>query len=368
MKAKKKRRNRTGKMKKTEKKLTAARIFSIALLVLLILILIALGVFAWLMEKGKKEMLGRIAEEQQITAPKLEDQKVVLEDEGEVVIYKDCKYRYNENITSILCMGVDRESWNEEKKGASGQADLLMLAILDMEQGTVRLWNISRDSMCDVDIYDGDNVFRTSEYAQACLAFAYGDGREGSCINTVRSVSRLLYGIPIQSYAAIDMDAIQLLNDAVGGVEVTIYEGDILPSHFIPGTSVLLKGDDVNAYVRSRRTLMEDEPLDSNNNRMSRQKQYMMNFIQKALDQTKEDITMPVKLFQMLLKEDAIITDINLSKVSYLTSLFSHINFTEESFRTIPGEVVKGEKYAEYHVDDKALYEMILETFYCKEE
>ena len=43
------------------------------------------------------------------------------------------------------------------------------------------------------------------------------------------------------------------------------------------------------------------------------------------------------------------------------------MNFTEESFWTIPGEVKGGVEYAEYHVDDEALYQMILDTFYVKE-
>lgn len=356
------------KKNKKRKKSNAGRIVGIVLLIILVLIMILLGVFVWMTEKGKRELLGRLESEQQIAAPELENQEIVLEDEGEVVIYNGQRYRYNDNITSILCMGVDREDWTENKEDASGQADMLLLAILDMDKGTVKLWNISRDSMCDVDFYDGDNIYRDTKSAQVCLAYAYGDGKEGSCLNTVRSVSRLLYGMPIQSYAAIDMGAIQLLNDAVGGVEVVIHEEDILPSGFVPGTTMLLKGDDVNAYVRSRRTAAEDEPLDSNNNRMARQKQYMMNFIQKALAQTREDITTPVRLFQLLLEENNMITNINISRVSYLSSLFSHINFSEDSFWTVPGEVTEGEKYAEYHVDDQALYEKILETFYCREE
>lgn len=35
---------------------------------------------------------------------------------------------------------------------------------------------------------------------------------------------------------------------------------------------------------------------------------------------------------------------------------------------TIPGEGVEGEQYDEYHVDNGALYQKILETFYKKAE
>lgn len=334
-------------------------------LLLLILFLIIAFLIAEMI--GRKAMTGKTDESIEMTAPEGED--IIVEEEGEFITYKGEKYRYNENITSILCMGIDDEKSEAEEVqiGSSGQADMLMLAILDTEDGEVNLWNISRDSMTEVDIYNVDGEYVKTETMQACLAYAYGDGKESSCENTVRAVSRLLYGMPIQSYAVLNLDAIRPLNDAVGGVEVTIREGDILPDRFKAGTTVLLQGDDVETYVRSRRTERPDEPIDSNNNRMARQRQYMMNFIQKALQMTREDITTPAKLFRIALENDNMITDLNIPKVAYLTNVFSKVNFTEESFQTVPGEVVAGEAYAEYHVDDEALYQMILDTFYVKE-
>ncbi len=337
------------------------------ILILVILILLAVAAFFAVKASGRNSMTGNGDETVQKTAPETED--VILEDDGETVVYKGKKYRYNENITSILCMGVDNENAASDDTviGSAGQADMLMLAILDTDNGKVSLWNISRDSMTEVDIYNTDGEYVRTETLQACLAFGYGDGKERSCENTVRAVSRLLYGMPIQSYAVINMNAIRPLNDAVGGVEVTIHEEDILPSRFQAGTTVLLKGDDVEAYVRSRRTEAPDEAIDTNNNRMARQRQYMMNFIQKALQMTKKDMTTPITLFNIAQQEGDMTTNLTISKVVYLTELVTKINFTEDSFRTVPGEVVAGEKYAEYYVDDEALYEMIINTFYVPE-
>lgn len=346
--------------RKTKKRLKWVLLILVLILLLLVVLFLALKVL------GENAMLGRKDEAVEMTAP--EQENIILEDEGETITYKGETYLYNENVTAVLCMGIDREDieGNVSTIGQSGQADMLMLAILDTENGNVNLWNISRDSMTDVDIYNVDGDYIRTENLQACLAYAYGDGQKTSCENTVRAVSRLLYGMPIQSYAAIDLDAIRPLNDAVGGVEVTIHEEDILPPRFKPGTTVLLQGDDVEAYVRSRRTEQPDEPIDTNNNRMARQRQYMMNFIQKALHMTKEDLTTPVKLFNIAMEDDHMITNLNMQKVAYLTTVFSKVNFTEESFQTVPGEVVAGEEYAEYHVDDEALYQMILGTFYVK--
>lgn len=338
-------------------------------IILILVLLILLGVAGFLVAEviGRNAMTGKTDDTIEVTA--LESEDVEIEEDGEYVTYKGEKYRFNENITSILCMGVDERELADEDAdiGEAGQADMLMLAILDTKTGAVKLWNISRDSMTDVDIYNVDGEYVRTEEMQACLSFAYGDGSHESCENTVRSVSRLLYGMPIQAYAVLNLEAIRPLNDAVGGVEVTIHEGDILPAKFKPGTTVLLKGDDVETYVRSRRTERPDEPLDTNNNRMERQRQYMTNFIQKVLQMTKEDISTPLNLFNIARKGHYIITNLNVSMVTYLTKVLSKVNFTEESFQTIPGEVVAGEKYAEYHVDDEALYQMILDTFYIKE-
>lgn len=333
------------------------------ILILVLLILMAVAAFMAARASGRDSMTGNGDEAVQKTAPETED--VILEDDGETVVYKGKKYRYNENITSILCMGVDNDEAATEETviGSAGQADMLMLAVLDTESGKVSLWNISRDSMTEVDVYNTDGEYVRTETMQACLAFGYGDGKESSCENTVLAVSRLLYGMPIQSYAMININAIFPLNDAVGGVEVTIHEEDILPSNFKAGTTVLLKGKDVEKYVRFRNTAF----VDSNNNRMARQRQYMMNFIQKALQMTKEDLTTPVKIFQIALQEGDMTTNLNISKVAYLTKILAKLNFTEDSFHTVPGEVIAGEKYAEYHVDDEALYEMIINTFYVPE-
>ena len=200
-------------------------------IVLALELAILLLVMAFLLAEilGRKEMTGQTDETIQVTAPEVED--VVVEDDGEYVTYKGERYRFNENITSVLFMGVDERemAWDDTLIGNSGQADMLMLAVIDVENGKVNLWNISRDSMTDVDIYNVNGDYIRTESLQACLAYAYGDGQKTSCENTVRAVSRLLYGMPIQSYAAIDLDAIRPLNDAVGGVEVMIHEEDILP-------------------------------------------------------------------------------------------------------------------------------------------
>lgn len=350
------------------------KIAGIVLLCLLaILLLLAAAVLA-LRAKGKSELLVNKPkndgqEEIVMTAPVLPEETVGLEDDGQTVTYKGTKYRYNENLTSVLFMGVDRKKLNDgsDRIGEGGQADMVLLAVMDTVTGKTTLLNISRDSMIDVNVYNVANELVGMENMQLCLAYAYGDGRDSSCKNMIRSVQRLLYGMPIQSYVALDLAAIKPLNDAIGGVEVTVLEDPALdPKKFPPGEKMLLKGDKAVTYVRTRTLNVPGEPFDTNKNRMARQKQYMMAFIQKALQETKQNLMLPIDLYQLLKEDDNMVTNLSMSKVAYLATSLLNIDFSEIKVLTVPGEIVMGEEYAEFHVDDAALYEMILNTFYEK--
>ena len=57
---------------------------------------------------------------------------------------------------------------------------------------------------------------------QICLSHGIGDGKEQSCLLTQKAVSWLMLGINIDFYISMEMDGISALNDALGGVTVTL--------------------------------------------------------------------------------------------------------------------------------------------------
>ena len=69
---------------------------------------------------GRRELHGKTDESLEVSAPEIED--VIVEEDGEVITYKGEKYRYNENITSVLCMGVDKykSEQNDDTIGNGG--------------------------------------------------------------------------------------------------------------------------------------------------------------------------------------------------------------------------------------------------------
>lgn len=324
--------------------------------ILLLLLVSAVGAYAYLTKRGEAQLKkNKTAEE--ITAPA----DVQQEDEGRTVVYNGKTYEYNENNINILFMGVDKniQETGTDNIGENGQADVLIMAVLDSQTGHLSLVNISRDAMVDVNRYNVSGQYLGTENMQLCLAYSYGDGKELSCQNTMESVSRLMYGMPVNAYVAVDYSAIAPLNDAVGGVTVNVLEDlSAADPALKQGETVTLHGAQAQTYVRSRNT----ELLDSNNLRMERQRQYISAFLSAAISGTKSDITMPVTLYNSV--SDYMVTNISVSEVTYLATLLLQNGTSGGEMFTVPGEVVQGEVYAEFTPNEQELYELILNVFY----
>ncbi|MBE6573763.1 MAG: LytR family transcriptional regulator [Ruminococcaceae bacterium] len=342
------------KKKKNKAVKIILRILLIILIVILVLALSAGIAVAVLYNKGKSSLKN---ESINITAPPELKEEVTIIDNGAEVYYNGGQYKFNENIVTFLLMGVDKRDIDDQKvPGSNGQADALFLVVADTESGDVDFINISRDAMTNVSIYSSAGSYIRDERMQACLAYAYGKDQESSCQNVIKSVSELMYGIPINSFFSMDLKAIGVLNDSVGGVEVPEYNEDFSA---LTGKKVTLWGKEAENYVRLR----DKKVLDSNVDRMERQKTYIKAFVDKAVMLTKEDITTPVTLFQAL--DGYKYSDITVDEITYMAINFLD-GISNMEMHSIEGTVVKGEKYAEFEVDPIALYEMILDIFYVK--
>ena len=278
--------------------------------------------------------------------------------------YNGKTYQYKENLMNILCLGIDsRDGIAKEKTpGKAGQADCVILAVLDDEAKTIQLINISRDSMVPVHVYATDGSFVEDRTEQLALQYAYGNGRDWSCQLMEQAVSELFYGLPIHGYCALSMNSIADLNDAVGGVTVTVPEelAVMQPKLFTAGETVTLKGELAYHFVHDRAYKSADAA--SNNKRIARQKAYAVAFVNQLKQGMKEDMTLPVKLYQTAEKQ--MVTSISLDQAVYLCTEYMNCSFDTENIYTIDGEVTMGEKYAEFNVDDDALYQLILDVFY----
>ena len=339
-----------GKEKKKWKKVLLWVLLSVLILILAVAIAACVA-FSVLYNKGKISMSN---EEIKVTAP----EGVEIIDDGAEVHYKDGKYNFNTNIITMLIIGVDKHDIEEQTvTGRNGQADAVFLLLADTETGEVDVVNISRDSLVNVSVYDSNGNFVRIEKMQLCLSYAYGDSKEKGCRNVISSVSDLMYGIPINSYFSMDLDAVRVLTNTVGGVDVREYNEDLTEP---TGRVITVMGKDAELYIRERNV----KNLDSNLTRMDRQRAFITSFANKVVSMTKRDISTPVKLYNTL--TGYMYTDITADRVTYLAANFLD-GVSSMEFHNVPGKVIEGiDKYAEYEVDTEALYEMLLDLFYVK--
>ena len=278
------------------------------------------------------------------------------------VKYKGNIYAYNEEIITFLFMGIDKNSEVQEVEEGTdgGQADALFLAVMNPLDKTIKIIGINRNTMADVDIYNSEGAYVTTQKAQIAVQHGFGNGVEESCEYQRKAVSRLFYGLPIHGYAAIQMSAIPTINDAVGGVDVTVLEDlSIKDGMLIKGANVHLMGKTAFWYVKYRDT----NTFGSADMRLERQKQYLTGFMDAAKQAAKENIAVAAELYQAIMP--MMVTDISLEEAAYLAPvLLDYRSGGKEGFYMLEGETVMGEVFEEFHVDEDALYEMILDIFY----
>lgn len=279
------------------------------------------------------------------------------------IYYNGQQYVYNDSLSSLLILGIDD---NELVETASvrnkSQADFLLLAVFDPEKRACTLLQLNRDTMCDIPMLDSEGNYTGLLTGQLALAHTYGNGMEKSCENTVYAVSRLLYGVTIENYFAVTMDAIPVLNDLVGGVTVTI-EDDFtgVDDSLIQGETVTLTAENVESFVRARMA-MQDDP--TNLARMRRQRTYITGLFQALSKSYAQDSSFVVEAYSAI--AGSLVTDCTIDEMSDYAERFA--GYTLAEIITPEGESVKGDQYMEFYVDEEALQQVIIETFYMPAE
>ena len=353
------------RFRRRKKKKLAKYIALGILIVLLVLLVTAATAFFVLRTSGRSSLFAQaneVAPSMQMTDESIEPQEIL---DAYTVKYKGKKYHYNQNIVTILVMGIDKSSLSAEEEGSgkAGQSDANFLLTIDSETGKTSLIAISRDTITDIHIIGATGDSLGMSKAQLALGFSYGDGRDISCQYMVDAVSKLFYGLPIHGYCAIDLDAMPILADTFGGVEVTLlHDMTWLYPDWTEGSNVLLKGDAVTKYIRTRYHIADG----TNEKRMERQKQFLMAFIKKAMSEVKNDFTLIGTLYNAI--SDDMVTNISFSEITYLATLALKMDFSSIDYVSVPGTTKEGNLYMEFYPDEKAFYELILDQFYTCEE
>lgn len=344
------RRHRHHHRRKHRLPLGARIVIGILIFILVVAVAIA-GAFFLLNYKGEKDMTA----------------STVNTDYEETIEYNGHTYVYNENIVSMAFIGVDKRSLGEADSHTQtvGMADTDVVIAIDKVSGKTSMIAVPRDTMVDVDVYEDGEFVKTSEM-ELCIAYAYGDGFGQSCKNVTKSISRVLYNVPIDKYFAMDLNGIQPINDAVGGVKLTsLY--DLEQYGIKKGDEIHLTGDLTEAYVRTR----DMDDLNASINRTQRQMQYLNAFADKVKGSVTQDFSILTNLYNTA--SDYCTTDITLSNATYLASLLLSKGVTGFDSYTLEGtmKAIDNPEFADYvyagfYPDEDHLMQTVLDVFYTK--
>jgi len=286
-------------------------------------------------------------------------QMTAHKDDGSTAqVFMNDSWYQKKDVETLLVMGVDNfgsvtgsDSYNNEN-----QADFLVLFVKDNQTGESTAIHINRDTMTDITMLGVTGEAVGTQYAQLALAYNYGRGQNDSSRNTAEAVERLLYGIEVDKYITVTMDAVPIMNDWAGGVSVEVLDDMTdVDAALAAGQNVRLSGEQALTYVRTRMGL-EDS---TNVNRMKRQRQYASAWVQTAQEKLKDSDAVAQLIMDM---SDHHFSDCNAETLAEFASGLGE-NPTVEIYE-IPGESIKGEEYIEFYADENALQQLVLDMFY----
>lgn len=271
-------------------------------------------------------------------------------------------YRQKKNVTAILLMGIDRDSEavvSGYRNG--GQADFLELIVIDDSSKKLTRIQIDRDTMTPITVLGvlGDRSgVRTS---QICLSHGFGDGGVQSCELTVEAVSNLLLDVPIDEYIAMNLDGISVLNDAVGGVTVTLEEDfSGLDPTMTSGSTLTLQGEQAELYVRSRMSI----GVGTNEARMERQQDYISQLSELLNERICNDKAFVGSLYDVL--EPYIVTDI--SRGLMINKAWAARDYERSVVKLEGTYQIGADGFMQFYADEKMIQNTVLELFYQKVE
>ena len=266
------------------------------------------------------------------------------------------KYFPRQDISVFLLMGIDRTGPVEASNSYNndGEADTVILLIFDQTAEEITVLNLNRDAMVEMPVLGIGGRQAGTAFGQLALAHTYGSGMEDSCENLQKTVCDLLGGISIDQYVAVNMDAIALLNDAVGGVTVTVSDdfGDVLPMG-----EVTLQGQQAVDFVRIRKDVGDQK----NVSRMVRQSMYMEGFLSALQDALSADSSLPVEMYEAV--SPYMVTDCSIKNLSSLLQRCAH--YEMKDILSLEGKNVLGEEFYEFYADEEKLDALTLELFYA---
>lgn len=271
-------------------------------------------------------------------------------------------YYPRRDITVMMLLGLDQTGPVEDSGVFTnpGTSDAVMLLIFDEKNETWSILQLNRDTMMDIPVLGLGGKEAGTIFAQLALAHTYGSGLEDSCLNTRKAVSNFLGGISIDYYISANMDAVAIVNDAVGGVTVTVTDdfSDVDPT--LTMGQVTLRGEQALSFVRDRQNVGDQKHV----SRMERHREYMEGFTEALGEKLKEGTGFVVETYSAV--APYLVSDCPISSLTAMIERYQDYQFT--GVITPEGQSTVGRQYYEFYADEQKLDELVIDLFYAPKQ
>ncbi len=274
--------------------------------------------------------------------------------------YNGRLYQYRSKITTILVMGTDTSG---QDNGISalrngGQADFLLLMVIDDQRKTITPIQIDRDTMAEITVTGVMGDSAGTRIAQICLAHGFGDGGEESCLYTATAVGGYLKGAVVDFYVAVNLTGIALINDMLGGVTVTLKDDfTALDPAMKKGATLRLKGKQAEYYVRNRMGI----GIGTNEARMERQRSFLAEALRLLDAKLEQDSGFAGTLYDAL--ESCMFT--NMRRGRMINEAYASRHYQREETVVPAGtHEIGADGFMEFHPDTAALEALVTDVFY----
>lgn len=286
----------------------------------------------------------------------------VSEGDRKTLTVDGTEYFPRQDITTFLLMGIDQSGPKADSGSYNnpGAADMLALISFDKTNRSYNVLVLNRDTMTSVPVLGIGGKPAGTTNAQIALSHTYGNGLTESCVNTAKAVSDLLGGVPVNHYLSLNMDAIGILTDSVGGVTVNVTDDFSLVDPSIPQGEVTLRGAQALSFVRGRQNVGDE----LNTSRIERQETFICAFL-AALDQ-KLSSGESFVLDTYAKISDYALSDLTDTGLSSLLSEWRDYEF--DTIYTLEGESAHPNGYMEFYPDKEKLQQLVLSLYYAEKQ
>jgi len=276
------------------------------------------------------------------------------------VMVDDVRYLQKTGVTTILLMGIDKNLGDNLDSGYrdGGQADFLRLIVINSIDKTVSTIALDRDTMTTIATIGVLGNRTGTRTAQLALSHSFGDGGEMSAQLTVEAVEKLLLGMHIDYYVAMNMDGIVMLNDMVGGIELTFDEDlTAVDEAFTEGSTVLLTGEQAEAYIRARMGVGSG----TNYERMGRQQVYWDKLYSRMIECVNGDSSFMENLLTAM--DKYLVT--NMARGRIVNEAGNVADYTVLPTQSIEGErKVGADNLMQFWMSEESIKSIILSTIF----